>query len=99
VDELNRLAVANGVRRAQDRVPFHERLGGAFQRRHVEVAADLAGIGDRVSGAARCEFMKEPQGPLSVRQWMHRGRDLRPFHEEAGQQCALLLRRETGDIN
>ena len=65
-------------------MPFDERLGGAFQRRHVEVAADLAGIGDRVGGAAGCEVHAGTTGTAARTTADARGRDLRLFPEEAG---------------
>src|SRR6202011_3028020 len=98
MDEWNRLAVAHGICSAQYRVPVDERLGGAFQRRHIQVAADPPGIADGVCGTAGCELMKEPQGPLSVRQPMPRTATRRLLHEQAGQQHALLLSGEPRDV-
>ena len=70
MDELNRLAVVHGIRGAQYGVPVDDRLGGAFQRRYVEVAADPAGITDCVRRTAGCELIEEPQRLLAVRQRM-----------------------------
>ena len=72
VDELNRLAVVHGVGGAQYRVPVDDRLGGAFQRRHVDIATDPPGVTDGVRGTAGCELVEEPQRLLSVGQCMRR---------------------------
>src|SRR5258707_1333086 len=77
MNELNRLAVVYGVCPAQYRVTLDKRLGGAFQRRHIDVTRNPPRIGDGVGRAGRRELMEEPQGPLSVRQRMHRGGNLR----------------------
>ncbi len=99
MNELDRLAVALAIGGPQHRMPVDQRLGGAFQRRHVEFAADTPGIRDGVGGAGRCEFMDEPHGPLAVRHRMHRSRLLRLLHEQLGQQCPLSLGRQAGDVD